>query len=229
VEHLAGLVDEVELLFLESDEKCGLPPVAEISEISAYAKPSGLKLDVHLPLDIDVAAADGDVRGRAHATIHRVLELSAPLAAETFILHVPRRAADDQAAWRTRVEETLSALPAPHAQFAVETLDYDLREIADILRQLGFSACIDIGHLLAGGREVAPVFAAFRGSISMIHLHGVHGQKDHLPLTALDRRSLADIGSILREERYNRSLSLEVFSLEGYVASLPALEEMMPW
>ncbi len=220
VERLAAVVDEVELLLFESRGSCSLPLEEEIALIASHAAPAGLKLNVHLPLDIDLASADPAARARAHDTIGRVLALAAPLSVSTFVLHVPRPAMEDLAAWRARVAKSLSLLPEPRSRFSVETLDWDLRDVKDLLAALGFSVCIDIGHLLAAGRDVGAFFESFRGSITMVHLHGVQGQKDHLPLSALDPGTRARIGAVLKEENYRGSLSLEVFSVEYFLASL---------
>jgi sugar phosphate isomerase/epimerase len=229
VERLRSVVDEVELLFFESAGSCSLPAGEEISRIASFAAPAGLKLDVHLPLDIDIASADPRVAAHARDTVSRVIDLAEPIAPRTFILHVPRSAGDDTASWRVRVRESLALLPAPRSRFAVETLDWDLRDAAAIFQDLGFSICIDIGHLLVAGRDVGAFFETFRGSITMVHLHGVQGPRDHLPLFAMDAGVRADIRSILKAEKYAASLSLEVFSLEDFRASLPALEEMLSW
>ena len=229
VERLAAFVDEVELLFFESRGSCSLPAPEEISLVAAHAVPMGLKLNVHLPLDIDLASADPAERALAHETLGRALALAAPLDVSTFVLHVPRAAAEDIPAWRARVAASLALLPAPHSRFAVETLEWDLRDVKDVLADLGFSVCIDIGHLLLAGREIASFFEAFRGSVTMVHLHGVQGGRDHQPLSVLDPGTRARIGAILKEEEYRGSLSLEVFSAEYFLASLPALEEMLSW
>jgi sugar phosphate isomerase/epimerase len=229
VERLRFMVDEVELLFLESNESCGLPAQEEISLVASLAAPVGLKLNVHLPLDIDLGSVDPELRARAHGTINRVIALAAPLSVSTFVLHVPRALTEDRAAWRARVSESLALLPEPRSRFAVETLDWDLREAKGFLRDLGFSVCIDIGHLLIAGREVGAFFESFRGSITMVHLHGVQGRKDHLPLSVLAPETRARIGSILEEENYRGSLSLELFSAEHFLSSLPALAEMLAW
>ena len=192
------------------------------------AAPDGLRFVVHLPLDIDVCSTDGTVRSMARRTIERLVDLTAPLAPSQFLLHAEGPAGVHDRGWRTRLRDALVSLPQPHARFAVETLAGDLRDAADLLAELGFSVCIDVGHLLAAGRDVAAFFQAFRGSISMVHVHGVRGGRDHLPLSEMPPEVRAGLRRTLAAEGYRGSLCVEVFSAEGFLGSLPALVEIMP-
>ena len=96
---------------------------------------------------------------------------------------------------------SLARIEPPRDRFCVETLHWDLRDIDDILRELGFSVCIDAGHLLLYGYDVAEFFRFFAGRISMVHLHGVREGRDHLPLSVLGGMSGPVIAEAMRGVR----------------------------
>ncbi len=225
---LRGLVDELELLLFESMEESSLPSDSEIETIQALAAESGLRFDVHLPLDIDIASADEETARRSLDTITRILERTAPLSPASFTLHVLRTETEPAARWRERVRAALAALPEPRSRFGVETLAWDLRDIRDILCVLGLSVCVDVGHLLLQGRSVAALLETFSDRISMIHLHGVRSGKDHQSLPHLEPRTRQTISDWVRRTRYRASLSVEVFGIDPYVESLPVLLSMFP-
>jgi sugar phosphate isomerase/epimerase len=225
VRWLRGLVDEIELILFESETLSNMPTPAEVDLFRDLAVGADLRYNVHLPLDIDIASPDAQVRRRSLETVERIMDLTLPLAPTGFILHVLRETAD-AALWRDTVRESLAALRAPRSQFAVETLSWDLREIDDILLELGFSVCVDIGHLLLRGDGVPDIFHRFSDRISMIHIHGVQGGKDHLSLDRLGAGERAMIARTVREAGYTRGVSLEVFSRDDFTRSIGVVEQM---
>jgi sugar phosphate isomerase/epimerase len=226
VERLRGVADEMELILFQSTEASNIPSPAEVERFAVLARPAGLRFNVHLPLDIDIVSRDTAHRARSLEMVRRLVALTAPLDPLSYTLHVLKEGEARQEEWRERVRSSLAQVPGPHHLFCVETLQWDLREIDDLLLEQGFSVCIDAGHLLLYGYDVAAFFRAFAGRVGMIHLHGVSGGKDHLPLSALGPRERALVGEAVRESGYARSACLEVFSLEDYRASVPVLKEM---
>ena len=226
VRWLRDLVDEMELILFESKELSNMPSPSDIALFRGLAAETGLRYNVHLPLDIDIASADPLVRGSSLDTVERILDLTLPLDPTSFILHVLKDRQMDGARWKDTVRASLSALRAPASQFAVETLGWDLGEIDDILRELGFSICIDVGHLLLYGDDVPAAFERFSGRVTMVHLHGVHGGKDHLALDRLGVDERAMISRTVRAAGYSKGLSLEVFSREDFEDSIETVKQM---
>jgi sugar phosphate isomerase/epimerase len=226
VRWLRGLVDEIELILFESEQFSNIPSPADVTMFRVLAAETGLRYNVHLPLDIDVASLDAVVRGRSLDMVERIVDLTAALDPTSYILHVLKDETAEPARWKAVARESLAALRAPHAQFAVETLAWDLREIDDILRDLRFSVCVDIGHLLLRGDDLQSIFDLFRGRIAMIHLHGVQAGKDHIALDRLGAAQRALIARTVRAAGYARGLSLEIFSQEDFVSSLDVIEQM---
>jgi sugar phosphate isomerase/epimerase len=226
VKWLRGIVDEIELILFESEQFSNMPSPADIALFRELAAETGLRYNVHLPLDIDIASPDPGIRSRSMDMVERIMDLTAPLDPTSFVLHVLTWKTPDVSRWRATVRESLSRLRPPLRQFAVETLAWDLREIDDILQELGLSVCIDIGHLLLRGDDVPAVFDQFSGRVTMIHLHGVQAGKDHIALGRLGMEERAMISRTVRKAGYTRSLSLEVFSQEDLLGSVDAMEQM---
>jgi sugar phosphate isomerase/epimerase len=223
---LRSLVDEIELILFESKDLSTMPSPMDIALFRELAGATGLRFNVHLPLDIHVASDYPGLRRRSLDTVERIVDLTLPLEPTGFILHVLKGETADDARWRDTVRESLACLPVPRRRFAVETLAWDLREIDGILRELGLSVCIDIGHLLMRGEDVPGTFDFFTGRITMIHLHGVREGKDHLSLGKLGAEERDMISKTIGGARYTHGLSLEVFSKEDFVGSLDAMEQM---
>lgn len=221
-----GLMDEMELILFEGKDYSNLPAPADVDLFSALAAETGLRFNVHLPLDVDVTAADEGERVRALDAVRRIVDLTAPLSPTGFPLHLPREASDDPRRWEERVRRSLAALSGAGIPFCVETLSYDLREIDGALKEYGFPVCIDIGHLLLAGRDIPEFFRVFRGRIPMIHLHGVRDGKDHASARWLTGPQRAVVAEAILGEPAVRSVSLEVFSLEDWADSAQTLAEM---
>jgi len=221
-----GLMDEMELILFEGKDYSNLPGPADVQRFSSLAAETGLRFNVHLPLDLDVTAEDETTRIRALDTMLRIVDLTAPLSPTGFPLHLPREDAVDVRRWEDRARRSLSRLSGSGIPFCVETLSYDLREIDGALREYGFPVCIDVGHLLIGNRDVAEFFRAFRGRVPMVHLHGVRDGRDHASLRHLSAAQRAAIAEAIRGEPSVRSVSLEVFSLGDFSDSAEALKEM---
>jgi len=228
VRMLRETVDEMELILFESADVSSLPTARDVAHFRALAMETGMRFNVHLPLDIDVASADERIRDNSLDVVSGIVELTSPLDPTSYTLHVPRAEGGDRREWLARVCRSLAALPRPHERFCVETLAWDLREIDDVLSDLGFSVCIDVGHLLLHGFDLPSFFDCFSGRISMIHVHGVEAGKDHLSLAHLAQPARTTLANTVMRAGYARSLSLEVFSLRDFQESLPVLEGMFP-
>jgi sugar phosphate isomerase/epimerase len=226
ITRLRGLADEMELILFESGDATNIPSPAEVARFGELAEPDGMRFNVHLPLDIDVVSRDPAFRAASLGMVDRLVELTAPLRPTSYTLHVLRDEGDGREAWRERVRTSLARIQPPRDRFCVETLQWDLRDIDDILRELGFSICIDAGHLLLYGYDVAEFFRFFAGRVSMVHLHGVRDGRDHLPLSALSAGERAQVAGAMRAAGYARSACLEVFAMQDYTDSVPALREM---
>ena len=114
-----------------------------------------------------------------------------PLDASALILHVPFSEKSYDASivanWRDRVyknlEIILSAVENKNI-IAVETLDYPLDLLEDIIDDLDLAICLDLGHLMVYDYDLIKVFNKYGFKTSVLHLHGVENDRDHTTLDA---------------------------------------------
>ena len=110
-------------------------------------------------------------------------------------------------------------------RYAVEILSYPFEEVHDIVAEYGLSICLDIGHVMRIGGDPTDLFDTYRERISVIHLHGYVGEKDHLPLDVLRDEELSVVFDICG--RFSGAVCLEVFSLKYLQRSLQCMERIV--
>ena len=193
VRRLGPYVDEIELLCYESAH---LPARGTIDELARLSGECGVTYNVHLPTDLSIGHRDPSHREQAVNAVLRAFERAAPLSPTTGTLHIPCDGyplpADDSERWRDRVRVSLEKILKAGVDpglISVETLDYPLGTLKDLIGAFGLGVCLDMGHLILHGRDVEKTFAEFEAQTAIIHLHGVRDGKDHLGLDR-DRKSV---------------------------------------
>ena len=226
---LGPYMDEIELLLFESQGPDVLPSGAVIAELCRLAGEFDMGYNVHLPTDISISDRDPARQQCAVETMIRVLELIRPLDASALILHVPyiEKSYDEYivANWRDRVYQNLikikSAVAMPNI-IAIETLDYPLEMLEDIIFELDLGICLDLGHLMVYDYDLKEVFTKYSAKTSVIHLHGVENNRDHTTLDQLSDELASTVLWVLK--RFSGVVSLEVFSFENLNSSLKFIE-----
>lgn len=228
VDRLAPHVDEVELLFFESQAPGSLPDEAEMQRLADIAANQSLTYTIHLPVDVDLGSADRTQRRLAVDTLAAIYRRTTHLPITSYTLHLaypakaPRQA-DDIRAWQERTRsglETLLAADVAPQTISIETLDYPFAWAAPLVEALDLRVCLDIGHLIFYGYDVSATLDRHLTRTTVIHLHGVADGKDHRPLDCLETTLLDVILMRLERYGYKGSLSLEVFGLEAFERSL---------
>ena len=227
---LAPLVDEVELLFLETAH---LPSAAQIHDLQALADALEVTYNVHLPMDISLADPSPDIRRRSREVVLSALERVRPLNASTHTLHVDFAMPDKDPAsietWQALAVESLRRLLAETAADAedltVETLDFPPTWLAPVILKLGLPVCVDVGHVIRFGFNLQETLDLFAGRIRMFHLHGVTGQQDHRALNHLAPEARRCLIPLLKN--FHGSVSLEVFSESDLTDSMNCFSRMM--
>ena len=227
---LAPLVDEIELLLLESDH---LPSVHQISELQSLAGALDVTYNIHLPMDISLADPSPEIRRRSREAVLRALDLVVPLNASTHTLHVtfamPDKTPASITAWQASAVRSLDRLlaktPMGAGNLTVETLDFPPRWLLPLATQLGLAVCVDVGHIVRFGFDLQETLELFAGKIDIFHLHGVMDHQDHLALNFLAPDVRAQVASQLGT--FYGSVSLEVFSIEKLTESLNCFNQMM--
>jgi len=228
VKMLAPYLDEIELILFEStlDSR---PSNDEIKTLLSLANEYDLSYNIHLPLDISLGAPDISIRPFAIETIKQIIDLTAPLSPSTFTLHLAYdetdTAAESMKRWLSRTYTSIHKLISSGIngkKISIETLNYPIKWVEDILIDFNLSVCMDLGHLILYGMDMKDVFDRYKNRTSIIHLHGANERRDHQPLDLLSKSNLKTILEMLK--RFKDVVSIEVFSYDHLNASLKYLE-----
>lgn len=236
VVRLAPHLDEIELLLFQGQSEDSFLSVREMDRLVALAGQYNLSYNVHLPIDVSVNNNDPEKRRQACKVIKKVIDYYKPLAPSTHTLHLPchlpgqGKSSDPDAInkWQSLTEEALDRLMALGISarvLSIETLDYPFEWAQPVIKRFNLPVCIDVGHVVRHGFDLAAIFNIHFQRTAIIHLHGATGQNDHLALSSLDARYVDILKPWLI--KFEGTLSLEVFSLDKLADSLKALEKIV--
>jgi sugar phosphate isomerase/epimerase len=237
VKYLADRVDDVELLVFESDAVAGLPDAAMLCELARIAGDRSLTYSVHLPLDIRLGDGDAAERERSVGKCLRAIERMRIARPRAWILHCdrrPRQGGDPvtERVWAENTGQSLRAILAEGvaaAAVSVETLDASFPLLEPVIRELGLSVCLDVGHLLLHSLDVGNYFGRFGYRAAVVHLHGVVDGKDHRSLRAIPEDFLGGILSLVASRgKQERVVTIEVFNESDFEESMRIIEGMAP-
>jgi len=223
--------DELELLLFQSCHPDSLPSSADIRLLAQLAIDLDFTWNVHLPIDIHPGHPDRKVRQQAADTIVKTLELTALLTPTTHTLHLTgitgRPDGATLSAWLERTRETIDIIIKNGVlgkSLSVENIpDYPLELALPVIEACNLEVCLDIGHLLIGGADVATAFDLYRDRLILVHLHGVLDGRDHHALDKLPLEMLTTLEALLKD--FTGTVCLEVFSKERLVVSLASLQK----
>jgi sugar phosphate isomerase/epimerase len=227
VARLASRVEDIELLFFETEE---LPDAAEIDALAAWKRQAGLTYTLHLPLRVNLACEDEPQRHRSVAMVRHVIDHARPLAPDAYVLHVelddrendplPR----DVAAWRRRAARSLEEILRTDVvaeALCVETLDYEFALIEPVVEKLGLSVAVDVGHLARDRRPVDELLLRNLHRTRVIQWHGVDMEgHDHHSLRFFPLEHARRLLRTLSDASYRGVLTLEVFQEGDFEESL---------
>jgi len=224
---LAPYLDEMELILFESKN---LPDREEISHLSALQDKQGLSYNVHLPLDISLGHPLDKTREEGIAAVQEAVALTRRLTPSTYTLHYVCDAdcgKKNLSLWQRRIAEStgnILKMGIKPGLISVETLNYPLTRVQDIINDFGLSICLDLGHILLSGGNPLYYLDKYLEKTAIIHLYGVYQGRDHLGLDVLDEAALADWLRLLKE--YTGTVSIEVFSFQHLQTSLEVLAKI---
>ena len=235
---LSDRVDDVELVLFESDEYSNLPARADVAEMAKIAEGSGLTFTVHLPLDAWPGSSDEAIRKNSVEKWFRVMDLMEPLNPFAWIVHLndppPVPTQNDTSAlvrWQDQCAKSLDALARRTDPFllCVETLSYDYNWAWPMVRETECSVCLDVGHLVLNGYDVASYCHNWLQYARVLHVHGVNPTgRDHVDLSHLDQDLLKRLLENLKNENnVLRVMTLEIFSQEDLETSITILEQLL--
>jgi sugar phosphate isomerase/epimerase len=239
---LAPFLDEIELVLFESEGENNFPDDAQIKSLMNFCLRQEIAFNVHLPIDIFLGDENEEVRAKGISVVKGVMERTLPLNPSVYTLHFDFlnppappllkggkggfMQENDIDAWRRRLLRSVEEM-AQHGvelnRIAIETLGYSFGWVEDIVKQCGFSICLDIGHILLYGQDLKFHLDQYLPETSIVHLHGFQNGIDHLGIDRLPDPTLKLIFSHLRD--YHGIVSIEVFSMDDLKRSLLTLEE----
>lgn len=230
VKMLAPYLDEIELILFESTPN-SLPSNDEIKALFSLANEFDINYNIHLPIDISLGASDHSIRHFAIETTKQLIDLTSPLSPSTFTLHLAYDETDMETEpikrWQNRTYSSIHKLISSGIngkKISIETLNYPIEWVEEILIDFNLSVCVDLGHLILYGFDMDAVFNRYHKTISIIHLHGANERRDH---EALDFLSKSNLKTILRMlKRFKGIVSIEVFSYNHLNTSLKYLESI---
>jgi len=229
VRFLASYVDEVELVLYETPQQGNLPSYGELRELLSISKDFGLTFNIHLPPDIFLGDPDPEVRQKACEIALRFYDRTETLDPSFYILHLDRRdirgnpVSDKRMlySWLLESVEYLIQQGMRPGLLAIENLDYSMDWVEPIIKSLGLTYCLDLGHILLYRLHLRMHLIRYLPRTPIVHLHGVVNGTDHHGLEGINAGDWELIGRAIRD--YKGIICLEVFSLAHLSSSLNRL------
>lgn len=227
VRRLSARVQDVELLFFEAN---ALPDDDELDGLVQIKRRTDLTYTVHTPLSASLASESAARRREGIEEVLQVVERMQVVDPFAYIVHVycgdeeGGAQPDDLDAWRERAFESLNTLldrGVPQHLLCVESLDYDLAEIAPVISALGLSYALDVGHIHRDGRSLIAALTKYLPQTRVIQWHGTDpNDRDHKGLTHYPPAQAVTLLRTLLAEKYTGVLTLEVFNEADFETSL---------
>ncbi len=223
--------EDMQIVLFDGPYGCNIPSKQETAELAHLCRELGMSCTVHFPADLCLSP-DIEERIRCEDSCLRIMELFAPLAPCSYILHLAgeiygKRPSADMEKWSELSLASLNRLAAAaddRRRICAETLDYDLRLAFPVIEAAGISVCLDIGHLVRYGHDVMAQIEYFRPLIRSIHIHGVKPDgTDHVDMGWFSRSLFTNAVRSLASDERERVMTLEVFE-KDYERSIEVIK-----
>lgn len=218
--------DEIELILFESSIT-SLPSKKDIKQLSILSTEFDISYNVHLPTDVLLDDFELSKRRAAIKSIKQVIDLTLPLSPSTFTLHLPYTNTYNLKKWQKIIYESMEHLLSMGINsrtISIENLLYPFEWVEKIIMDLNLSVCLDLGHLILLEANLEKTFDKFSDKISIMHIHGVKNNRDHISLDNLTTKNVACVMDILK--KFTGIVSIEVFSYNDLKYSLQFLDDM---
>ena len=236
IEYLKDKVDDVELVLFESDEMSNLPSDDDIAKLQDIGEGYDLTYSIHLPLDVYLGSADTAIRERSVEKCRRVIELTQVLNPSAYVMHAEagpginingfsdREKKGFAHNFHASLERLFSGISVQSSEFCVETLNYPLEILDDVISSFGLSVTLDVGHLELYGFAVQEHLDRYLQDTRVLHMHGIRDGKDHKGLQFMRAETLDMVMRRLSETGdASRVFTMEIFSEDDFNASCAEL------
>lgn len=231
IDYLKDKVDDIELLFFETDEYCNYPSPERIDGMAASARAYDLTYTVHLPMGLHPGSPDAAERRQTVDTIAKLVKLTQPLRPFAYVLHLETEGgepANDIETWRHACRDSIQGLlnlGISSRDLCVETLCYPPDVFYPLLEEFDLSVTLDIGHMWLKNYPAMQIAREVLPRTRIIHLHGVADNKDHQGLSVLNPHVLDSfLQLLLQDQTCERVLTIEIFSEPDFIDSIQTLE-----
>lgn len=220
-------VCDIELLFFESGY---FPDYNIISKLKKISYQEGLSYTVHLPLDPDIASSSRITRKNSLKEISFLIKKTKCLKPLGYILHIKGFKTDNSnlIQWQKRamssIKQIVQGASIKPSQICVENLDYPMEFLDEIIKDLGISICLDIGHLQQYEFDIKQYFRKYIGRTRVIHFYGLSDLNLHSSLKKVDMKVINWLKKYLLKVKYSGILTLEVFSESDLNISLKIMK-----
>ncbi|MBS3812234.1 sugar phosphate isomerase/epimerase [Candidatus Bipolaricaulota bacterium] len=211
----------------------------DIDELNRLKDKEGLDYSVHLPLSVRLASTNPRLRQPSIEVVAETYERAERLNPLTYTLHVspiyppggsPLTRLFELDQYANRIEYAKDSLlklkdHVDPGKIAVENLFTELRDLQGFLNHEGYRRCLDVGHMIKGGKD--PLLHFYRNAdvIENVHLHGVVGDRDHQQLEPDSDLDLVGLFEVIKEVGYEGPIVLEQFTLDHLDRSLSVIED----
>lgn len=231
---LSEYVNDIELVLFESEGFSNIPSHSDIDRLREIQEQKSIGHTVHFPIDKMVGSKNANERIGFVESAKKIIELTLPLSPRAWILHLegiqPDASNEDIDQWKTWTGETIAQLCnvcGDSSKIAIENLGYPWHWHQENAALAATSLCCDIGHLWLYFPECWKEYCqAMLPHTSVIHLHGVNGDRDHISLKYLDPAKLEKFLRMIKECDYKGVVTLEIFSESEFFESMAILDEV---
>nr|WP_321513906.1 cobamide remodeling phosphodiesterase CbiR [uncultured Pseudodesulfovibrio sp.] len=211
---LADRFPEIALLFFEADA-C-LAYTEEDLPFTLADLP--VSWHVHMPLDFEWS----DGLDAVWRKIDGLIDKATFLSPHAYVLHPPTEP-DILVPLAARLRDK----GVDPADFLVENIrGYSLPPIWDEMREGGYSACLDIGHIQAYNQFDILDLPDLWCHVQMLHIYGAEKGMQHQSLSEMDKAG-QDLLRTLLGNFTGRTLTLELFNEHGLFQSLDLLGQWL--
>lgn len=214
--YLAGKVDEVGLLFFET-ESCLNYSSTDLPQSLAD---TDLSFHIHHPLDLP-----WDEGGETVAeVVGSLIAKAAHLDPVSHVIHPPE-SGSNAGALISSFRESLDRFDVDPEILLFENIQHNsLSGLVDHIRDCGFRVCLDLGHILAYEQQ-AVLDENLAGLVKMLHLNAPGRGGRHESLLKLDDAGLLLLGRIMDKLEKSGTITIEVFEEKVFFESLSFLNE----
>lgn len=199
VEYLKGLVDIVQLLYLESFENIISPEdLNEIRKLQLIK--NDIEYFIHMPIDLKLSH-------RAEwAKLNHFANVLKPLNPEHLIIHP-----ENEEIFFEEMVNFIAIYP--------NTLIENINEVTffDKVSSNHADICFDVGHAIIAEVDIKWFLNRYKDNIKAYHLHGVNEGKDHLSVRYIDLKLLKYLLDFAID--HNVKIIIEVFGEKDFYDS----------